>query len=200
MRVLIADDHALIRAGLATQLERLRPLTVREAATWDEALAAAGPALDLALVDIRMPGRPGLTGLAEFVSRAPTLPVLVVSATEDVQEMRAALHHGAMGFVTKAQPPEALLDAVKQVLEGEVYLPPPLRQPGHASPGLLTERQREVLTWVAQGKSNDEIAQLLSVSRATVKLHLAAVFRALDVVNRTQAAVEAERLGLARRS
>lgn len=200
MRVLIADDHALIRAGLVSQLTELSELDTHEVATWDEVLAVANQSFDLALVDIRMPGRAGLKGLVELVERAPTLPVLIVSATEDVQEMRAALQHGAMGFVTKAQPPEELLTAVSNVLDGEVYVPPVLREKGNGSGPLLTERQREVLTLVAQGKSNDEIAQVLAVSRATVKVHLAAVFRALDVVNRTQAAVEAERLGLYRRA
>ncbi len=203
MKVLVADDHALVRSGLRVQLVALDDdATVVEAADWPQAFEAArDPSLDLALIDLSMPGREGGQALGELLREHPALPVIVVSASESVDDMRRALTAGAMGFLSKRDPTAVLLAAIRLVLEGGVYVPPALaglRDRGGAGPvaPVLTERQLEVLRWVMEGKSNQEIADLLHVSRATVKVHLAAAFRALDVTSRTQAAVAAERLGL----
>jgi len=208
-RILIADDHSLIRDGLRGQLRGLGgELTVLEARDWAETMAgaAANPDLDLALVDLRMPGREGLAALAELLAACPGLPVLVLSASENVEDMRAALRLGAMGYASKSERPEVLLDAVRLVLDGGMYVPPTLAGPGFdgqpapapPQPHALTERQLDVLRLVVEGKSNKEIAQALHLAHATVKVHLAAVYRALGVENRTQAAIVAERLGLHR--
>lgn len=204
MKVLIADDHALVRAGLRAQLLQLDPAAlVVETGDWAATLEQAkDPALDLALIDLRMPGGQPEQALGTVLRECPGLPVVVVSASDDPSEMRAALASGAMGYLTKAEPTAVVLAALRLVLEGGVYVPPALAgvkprvEPTAGTIPALTERQREVLRWVVEGKSNQEIAILLGVSRATVKLHLAAIFRALDVTNRTQAAVVAQRLGL----
>lgn len=205
MRVLVADDHALVRSGLRAQLAAIdREAEVLEAADWPQTfVAASDPDLELALIDLRMPGRDGVEALGQLLGTFPGLPVMVVSASEDASDMRRALTAGAMGYVCKNEPTAVLIAAVRMVLGGAVYVPPalagltPKPSPGGATVApVLTERQREVLRWVMEGKSNQEIADLLRVARATVKVHLAAAFRALDVVNRTQAAVVAERLGL----
>jgi DNA-binding NarL/FixJ family response regulator len=205
MKVLVADDHALIRSGMRAQLALLAPeLTVIEAADWQQTFAAAEAAdIDLALIDLWMPGGEGAEPLARLLQLHPTLPVVVVSASEDANAMRRALATGAMGYLTKSEPASVLLGAIRLVLSGGIYVPTALAGLTRSSAGSvsapapqLTERQRDVLRWVAEGKSNQEIAALLKVARATVKVHLSDVFRALDVVNRTQAAVMAERLGL----
>lgn len=204
MKVLIADDHALVRAGLRAQLLQLDPKAeVLEAGDWTATLAtAADPSLDLALVDLRMPGGKAEQSLTQLLRECPGLPVVVVSASDDPSDMRTALSNGAMGYLTKSEPTSVVLAALRLVLEGGVYVPPALAgvkprvEVATAAVPELTERQRDVLRWVIEGKSNQEIAILLEVSRATVKMHLAAIFRALDVTNRTQAAVVAQRLGL----
>lgn len=209
-RILIADDHALIREGLQGQLRALGgEVTAVEARDWVETLAkaAAHPDLDLALVDLRMPGRDGFAALGELLAANPGLPVLVLSASETVDDMRAVLRLGAMGYVSKREQPAVVLAAVRLVLGGGMYVPPALAGPafdgqpppapsgsGHA----LTERQLDVLRLVVEGRSNKEIASALHLAPATVKVHLAGIFRALKVENRTQAAIVAERLGLHR--
>lgn len=207
LQILIADDHALIREGLRAQLLALAAeVSFLEAGSWSEALAIARAhqGLDLALVDLRMPGPNGLTALGEVLRHNPGLPVLVLSASEDLEEMRAALRLGAMGFVSKSERPRALLGAVRLVLGGGIYLPPVLAGLGGEAPPAagehpLTGRQIEVLHLLVEGRSNKEISAALHIAHATVKAHLAAVFRTLGVENRTQAAIVAERLGLHRR-
>ncbi len=209
-RILIADDHALIRDGIRGQLRGLgSEVTTVEARDWTETLAAAAahPDLELALVDLRMPGKEGFAALAELLRTNPGLPVLVLSASEDVQDMRAVLRLGAMGYVSKSEPAAIMLGAIRLVLDGGMYVPPALAGPGfdgqvashQPDPALgLTARQLEVLRLIVEGKSNKEIARALHLAHATVKVHLAAIFRALQVENRTQAAIAAERLGLHR--
>lgn len=206
-KILIADDHALIREGLCGQLRGLGGETaIVQACDWNEAIAAAAAHADLglALVDLHMPGKEGLAALAELVRANRGLPVLVLSASENVEDMRAALRLGAMGYVSKSETAAVMLSAVRLVLEGGMYVPPALANLGadiDATPEpapALTERQLEVLRLLVEGKSNKEIARKLHVAHATVKVHLAAIFRALAVENRTQAAIAAERLGLHR--
>lgn len=204
-KILIADDHALIRDGIRGQLRGLGGETaIVEARDWIETIAAAAahPDLSLALVDLRMPGKEGLTALAELLRASPGLPVLVLSASENVQDMRAALRLGAMGYVSKSEASAVMLGAVRLVLDGGLYVPPALANLGAGVPAapapspILTERQLDVLRLIVEGKSNKEIARALHLAHATVKVHLAAIFRALEVENRTQAAIAAERLGL----
>lgn len=206
-KILIADDHALIRDGIRGQLRGLGGETaIVEARDWIETIAAAAahPDLSLALVDLRMPGKEGLTALAELLRASPGLPVLVLSASENVEDMRAALRLGAMGYVSKSEASAVMLGAVRLVLDGGMYVPSALANLGadiQAAPNpapILTERQLEVLRLIVEGKSNKEIARALHLAHATVKVHLAAIFRALEVENRTQAAIAAERLGLHR--
>lgn len=206
-KILIADDHALIRDGIRGQLRGLGGETaIVEARDWIETIAAAAahPDLSLALVDLRMPGKEGLTALAELLRASPGLPVLVLSASENVQDMRAALRLGAMGYVSKSEASAVMLGAVRLVLDGGLYVPPALANLGAGVPAapapspILTERQLDVLRLIVEGKSNKEIARALHLAHATVKVHLAAIFRALEVENRTQAAIAAERFGLHR--
>lgn len=206
-KILIADDHALIREGICGQLRGLGGETaIIEARDWIETIATAAshPDLGLALIDLRMPGREGLRALAELLRANRGLPVLVLSASENMDDMRAALRLGAMGYVSKSETAAVLLGAVRLVLDGGMYVPLALANLGanvHSAPEpapALTERQLEVLRLIVEGKSNKEIARKLHLAHATVKVHLATIFRVLEVKNRTQAAIAAERLGLHR--
>ena len=215
MAVLIVDDHPLFREGLKQVLQGLAEGT-EVIAEGDAARAlelAAGRAdLDLVLIDLSMPGMDGFTALTRFAREVPGLPVVVVSANEDANEVRRALSLGAVGYIPKSTPPNQLLDALRLVLGGGMYVPPLLLRAAQPRPAAqavrpggdeesgtdqsLTERQLAVLALLSQGKSNKLIARELDLAEKTVKAHVTAVFRVLGVVNRTQAALEARRLGL----
>jgi two-component system nitrate/nitrite response regulator NarL len=216
MAVLIVDDHPLFREGLRQVLQGL-PNSKEVIAEGDAAraleLAATRTDLELVLIDLSMPGMDGFTALARFARDAPGLPVVVVSANEDAAEVRRALALGAVGYIPKSTPPNQLLDALRLVMGGGMYVPSLLlraaqpRAAPQASRGAaadedsasdqsLTDRQLAVLALLSQGKSNKLIARELDLAEKTVKAHVTAVFRTLGVVNRTQAALEARRLGL----
>lgn len=210
MKVLIADDHPLLRDALARTLARVRPdAVVLQAGGHDEALArlvAEGPSLALVLVDLHMPaadGTRGVLALRRLRLAAPGTPLIVVSGDDDPAVMRATLAAGAAGFVPKSEPPERLEQAIALVLAGGSYLPPQaladLRNgaaPPRPDAQALTPRQLDVLRCLQQGRPNKLIARELGLTEGTVKIHIAAILRALQVKNRTEAVVVARRLGL----
>ena len=206
MKLLIVDDHAIVREGLAALLRQLGPDTVVLQA-FDAAqglgLVDVHADLDVVLLDLTLPGMGGLPAIQAFGARRPGLPVIVLSSTEAPATVRQALAAGALGYVPKSANPQTLLSAVRLVLAGDVYIPPlVLAEPraaatDSAEPGMqLTPRQRDVLKLLAAGLSNKAIGRELGLSDKTVKAHITAVFRALNVVNRTQAATIAQRSGL----
>ncbi|MDH4175798.1 MAG: response regulator transcription factor [Aquincola sp.] len=205
MKILIADDHALFREGMRHVLLRLgEGVEVIEAGNFDQLMSAVGANPDLALVllDLHMPGPGKFAALQALAERYPALPVVVLSGSEERTDMQRALAGGAMGFIPKAATAPVMLSALRLVLSGGVYVPPEMVQAhgvGEGAAGseaLLTPRQIEVLARVIEGKPNKIIASDLGLSEATVKAHVTAVFRALNVSNRTQAARAAERLGI----
>lgn len=209
MKVLLADDHALFREGVRLVLENLvdGPLHVVEASDFVQALAAlrAEADVDVGLVDLNMPGMDGFSGIEALKRTAPDLHLVVVSGSQDPQDIRRALAAGAQGYITKASGSAAMLEAIRVVLSGEMFLSPGLDVPEAGGGALgnaeeikrvLTPRQRDVLAMLRQGKSNKEIARDLNLAEITVKLHVTAILRALDVENRTQAAILAGRMGL----
>jgi DNA-binding NarL/FixJ family response regulator len=168
------------------------------------ALAAAHPDLDLILLDLAMPGMDGFAGLARLRELRPSVPVVVLSASESQADVRATLEGGAMGFVPKSSTAEVMLSALRLVFSGGVYVPPLVLDragpPGKAAGASplgddlgLTPRQLDVLALLGEGKANKEIAQALGLTEGTVKLHVSAILRALGVENRTQAVIAAER-------
>jgi DNA-binding NarL/FixJ family response regulator len=211
--LLLADDHALVREGLKYTLSGLAPqVTFCEAASADEVLGhlAANGAIDLLLLDLVMPGSEGFGLLGGVCNAYPDLPVVILSATQAPEKMRKALDLGAAGFITKSATAEVMLSALRLVLAGGIYVPPDMltvvgadaadppaapRTPAAAAEALLTLRQREVLARLGEGKSNKQIARELELSENTVKIHVAAILRALGVDNRTQAAVIARGQG-----
>ena len=214
MRILIADDHRLIVEGVKIKLAELGAGTEFSVAMDVDQLRHSlqhDPAPDLALIDLAMPGGDGHAHLAETIRQLPGVPVIVLSGSEDPALMKALLAMGVQGFIPKAYSPEVMLSAVRLVLCGGVYVPPLLLQElddatKTASPDevaasmeerlrkLLTERQVDVLRLLSQGKPNKVIAHNLGISEGTVKIHLAAIFRALKVRNRVEAAVASRQI------
>jgi two-component system, NarL family, nitrate/nitrite response regulator NarL len=211
MKLLIVDDHPIVREGLAAFLVQLGPDTVvLQAGDASRALALAADHadLDVVILDLGLPGLDGLSAIAEFGRARPELPVIVLSASEDAQQAREALTRGALGYVPKSASRHALLSAIRLVLNGEIYVPPLIlsdseapKPEAHAlrtnsGQPLLTDRQIEVLKRLSEGQSNKAIARDLDLSEKTVKAHVTAIFRALNVVNRTQAAAAGRGTGL----
>ncbi len=216
MKFLVADDHAVFRVGLLHLLLRLDPeAKVLEASDYGEALeiAAREEKIDLILVDLLMPGTDGFSGISSLRDRARAAPIIVVSARENSADVHAALDNGAMGYLPKSSSSDVMLNAIRLVLAGGMYLPPALL--GHRGgdqsadrlesnfghPRLseqvarsLTRRQRDVMRLLALGRSNKAIAQELELAEGTVKVHVSAIFKALKVSNRTEAVVIAGKL------
>ncbi len=210
MKILIGDDHVLFREGLRRLLEQLKEgASFQEASNFDELLekAGAGEAYDLVLTDLRMPGWPGFSGIQMLRERQPDAKVVVVSASEAHHDVRDALEHGASGYIPKSSSVKIMLSALDLIFSGGVYVPPTVLREGNeaetrigsgagAMPPtdpqleqLLTQRQREVLDRLREGKSNKQIAHELGLSEGTVKIHMTAIFKSLGVRNRTQAAM-----------
>ena len=217
LKVLVIDDHPLVQEGVSAALESLADdVTVMAARDAEQGLglAAENPDLDLVLLDLALPGMSGFNLIGKLHERLPSLPVVVLSALEEPENVRHAINAGAMGFVPKSAATRVLLEVLQQVLEGNVTVPLALQSSGppvsHALPGatgetpsaaepdvaLLTLRQLEVLSRVCQGKTNKQIATELGLSEKTVKAHVTAIFKVLGVVNRTQAVLVARRVGM----
>jgi len=205
-KILIVEDHALVREAMAQSLAHLQPgLSCVEASSADQALAwlEADDDIDLAVIDLMLPDMNGFSLLAVLAKRFPEVPAVVVSAIDDEASVRRAIKAGASGYVSKASSGQVLLQAVQVVLDGGVHLPEsrPATQPAKRVNMSATERygltaaQGRVLELLAAGKSNREIAELLGVSEGTVKVHMTAIFRALDVSSRAQALVVMSRRG-----
>ncbi|WEN13612.1 response regulator transcription factor [Rhodanobacter sp. AS-Z3] len=200
--LLIADDHPLFRAALRLAAsESLPECELKEAADLAAVFDAlqAAPDIDLVLLDLHMPGSHGLSGLAALRGQYPGVAVLVVSAHDEPQVIRRVLDHGAAGFIPKSASPGEIGEAIQQVLNGGHWLPPHLAEAVAALPAdrtdtdlasrlaRLTEQQYRVLTLLAQGMLNKQIADRLNIQERTVKAHVTAIFEKLKVRNRTQA-------------
>ena len=206
MKILLADDHPLFRDGVRHVLGQLGAgVEILDAPDFPGVfrIAASHPDLDLALVDLYMPGMPGQEAIAAFRQQFPEIPLVVLTASESVQDMKAAAAAGALGYIPKSYPAPLMLDALLSVLGGGMFFPetPALTGEETARPDSgkisLTTRQRQVLALLAEGKPNKVIARALQLTEGTVKIHVAAIFRALEVSNRTEAVIAARRLGLA---
>ena len=204
MKVLLADDHALFREGVRLVLESLVDGTVEvvEANDYPQALdiVRTDPGIEIGLVDLNMPGMDGFSGIVALKRACPDLHLVVVSASEDVNDIRRALTAGACGYIGKSSSSAAMVDGIRSVLAGETFVSPAVDLPVVAAPvggidfnEVLTPRQRDVLSMLRLGKSNKEIARDLGLAEITVKLHVTAILRALGVENRTQAAILASK-------
>ena len=208
MKILIIDDHPLIQEALKHVLAALDPtLELVQAQDASDAHAALSrePDTDLILLDLALPGCDGFELLADLRREWPGMPVLVLSATHDRETVEHALDLGAMGFIPKTANTRVLLDALRLVLSGGVYVPAESTQANSALRPRsvtrpeqlgLTLRQADVLKLLVQGKPNKLICRDLRLSEGTVKVHVSAILRALNVRNRTQVVIELARRGV----
>jgi DNA-binding NarL/FixJ family response regulator len=211
MRVLIVDDHALVLHGLALTIrDALQEADVVEATDAGKAVEAMQncPA-DIALLDVKMPGVDGIELLKQIRARWSDTPVLMLTTYDDATYARAALAEGAAGYMLKDSMPADLLRAIRVAMQGRGSIvsgkviqnmfdeiQPPLVRATDAELPSLTNREREILGFLVDGRTNKQIATDLYLSEKTVKAHLAAVYRKLGVANRTQAAMKALEMGL----
>ena len=207
-RVLIADDHPLFRGAMRAALNGVfAELSVTEAGSFEDVVAAldAEPEVDLILLDLKMPGVSGFSGLALLRAQHPAVPVMIVSGIEDAATVRTCLDFGAAAYVPKTTPVDTINLAVRAVLEGGSWTPPDVdvslpadRETSDLIRRLasLTPQQMRVLTMLSEGLLNKQIAYELSVSEATVKAHVSAILTKLGVESRTQAVIAASKIEL----
>jgi DNA-binding NarL/FixJ family response regulator len=208
-RLLVVEDHALVREGLLQTLRKLcAEVVLFEAQDAEEALRVldAEESFDLALLDLMLPGMNGMSLLGVMRKRYPDVPVVVLSALDDAETVSRAMRQGAAGFMPKSSSGEMLLDALRRVLDGEMFLPESLQpklgrdRRDEAGRGRsltdrlnLTPAQSRVLELLMQGKSNREIGDVLGLTEGTIKIHVSKVFKALNVSSRAQALVAVSR-------
>lgn len=199
--ILIADDHPLFRQALAVAASAVQSeAQIVECANLPTALGAAAAADDLILIllDLKMPGADGYSGVALLHAEKPNVPILVVSSAEARQAARDALRFGAVGFIGKDSDLSAIEDAIRDALNGKRIEPPcdDALDSVAAQIASLTPTQLKVLLGVMEGRLNKQIAYDLDITEATVKAHMTAILKKLDVQNRTQAVLAAKALGL----
>lgn len=202
-RIIIADDHPLFRNALqqAVQLA-VQGVHLQEVDSIDSLLQLLSETddTDLLLLDLKMPGASGFSGLTRLRALYPSLPVVVVSASEETNVVQQAMRLGAVGFIPKSSPMPVLVNALNTVLEGDGWFPEGINADDAPEDDMasrlasLTPQQFKVLTMLSEGKLNKQIAYELDVSEATIKAHVTAIFRKLDVKNRTQAVIALSQL------
>ncbi|MCC5854732.1 MAG: response regulator transcription factor [Idiomarina sp.] len=201
-RAIIADDHPLFRAALKQALSETLGSDVLEAESFPQlmTLLESERQIELLLLDLNMPGNQGLTGLTAVRNLFPDILVLIVSANENPDVIRRAMAFGASAYVPKSAPLPTLKAAVETVLSGDNWLPEHLQQTSASQPDSasvdfatrleqLTPQQFKVLSCIADGLLNKQIAWELQVQETTIKQHVSAILRKLGVINRTQAGV-----------
>jgi DNA-binding NarL/FixJ family response regulator len=204
-RLVIADDHPLFRGALRQAVARvLTPSTIEEAGSFGElsALLHQDCDIDLILLDLAMPGISGFFGLIYLRAQFPTIPVMIVSAVDDVDTIRRSLDLGASGFLPKRIGLETLRDAILKVMDGGLWIPPDtdlsIVDPDvtRLCRGLLalTPQQVRVLMLLSEGLLTRQIASELNIAEATVKMHLSGIMQKLDVESRTQAVIQAAKI------
>ncbi len=204
-RVVIVDDHPLFRNALKQALSSAFPaMSFEEAGNLDQLNAILGrdSDYDLVCLDLKMPGVQGFSGLVYLRAQFPSVPVVVISGSEEPPIIRRALDLGASGFIPKSTPPDVMRRAFENILGGEIYAPV-LGEPTAAdkeADGLarrlatLTPQQVRVLMMLREGLLNKQIAYQLDVSEATIKAHVSAILTKLDVDSRTQAVIAASKI------
>ncbi len=205
-QILIADDHPMIREAISGAIQQaFEGSTVDETDCLDAAMAYAeqNPDTDLILLDLNMPGMDGLNGIVALRTAHPDIPVVVLSAEEEKSVVLKSVTYGAVGFITKSMGRDKITAALQQILEGQIYLPPDIiRKTDEGSshrnrnngpsidPDLIstfTRRQLLVFEHMAKGKSNKEIGYDLNIAETTVKAHVSAILRKLNVHSRLKA-------------
>jgi len=204
--ILVADDHPLYREALVNAVSGLdTECDISVSGSFDDALRELQTAgeRDLVLLDLNMPGSRGLSGLSQLRAQFPSVPVAVVSATEDAGTIRKSIAMGAAGYIPKSSSTDMMRTAVTQILEGSIYVPDGIDLEGSIDDEeaelitrlqSLTPQQTRVLGMLGEGLLNKQIAYELSVSEATVKAHVSAILLKLRVDSRTQAVIQVNKL------
>jgi two-component system nitrate/nitrite response regulator NarL len=198
MKILIVDDHPLFRAGFHAVLEQSAlEAGVLSVSSVPEALQTLQKDADIGLVllDIHLKGDDGFAALKIIGERFPTTACIMISGDEQQSITARAVQSGASGFIPKSFTADEMIAAIQKVLAGEVFVPQTASLTPSEQPNGLTLRQLEVISMLGRGFSNKEIARALDVAERTVKAHVSAVFEALNVRNRTQAVLVAQRRG-----
>src|ERR1700712_3167838 len=202
-RLVIADDHPLFRDALRQAVASVLPSAkIDEAGSFDEltALLAEASDIDLILLDLTMPGISGFSGLIYLRAQYPAIPVVIVSASDDIGTIRRSLDFGASGFIPKRFGVDTLRTAILKVMDGDVWIPPDVDLTAASDPEMtrlrdrlitLTPQQVRVLMMLSEGLLNKQIAYELTVSEATIKAHVSAILQKLGVESRTQAVIAA---------
>ncbi len=203
MRILIADDHDLLRDTLVLFLEASEEITATTAATFGEAeeVIAREQPFDLVLLDLKMPGMNGLDGLSRALTMDKVARVALISGEATKETAEKALEMGAAGFIPKTLAAKSLVNAVRFMAMGEIYAPldfmtAPDPEESHPLAENLSQRERQVLKGLTEGKSNKEIGRDLDLAEPTIKLHVKTLYRKIGASNRTQAAMIAREAGL----
>jgi DNA-binding NarL/FixJ family response regulator len=207
MKVLVIDDHVLIRQAMRGVLKKVtRDAVTLEAPNSIEAMRilATNPGIDFILLDLTLPDRDGFSVFSELRERYPAIGIVILSAAQDAVRVRKALELGARGFIPKSATGDVILNALRLILSGGIYVPPEILSSGNLSAqqsrhslasASLSDRHLEVLALLMQGKSNKTIGRMLDIAEPTVKNHVTAILRALNVTSRTEAVIEANKLG-----
>ena len=212
MNVLLVDDHSLVRRGLAHVVTECFPdAVVHEASNAEDAMKVLGvQTMEVALLDVRLPGKDGIGLLKDVKAKWPDLPVIMITSFDEAKYARQALSEGAAGYILKDSSPADLDQAIRVALAGggnvlstgviqnmfeEMDSAVETRSPS-ALAEAMSNRETEILGYLVDGASNREIAAALGLSEKTIKAHLAAIYRKLNVGNRTQAAMIAMSIGI----
>lgn len=210
MNILIVDDHPLFRHALIQAVRHSLPqANISETASVNEFYARLenGPEPDIVMLDLHLPGASGFSALVHVRAQYPSIPIIVVSAHEELSVIQRALAHGAVAYIPKSAPPHHIGEALRAVQDGDSWVPPNLPMSAHDPRArdeadfaerikTLTPQQFRVLMMVAEGLLNKQIAYTLEVSEATIKAHVTAIFRKLGVQNRTQAVLAISTLNI----
>jgi len=200
IRVLVVDDHAVVRFGLVAIVDAQPNMTViAEAEDGIQAVELyRREKPDVALIDLQLPRMSGLDAIRAILREHPTARLAVLTTYEGEEDIHRALEAGAQGYVVKAMPHQALIEAIYKVHSGKKFIPEPVvRRLAARTPNSdLTARERQVLALIVNGKSNKEISGLLGITEGTVKCHVNVILERLGVSDRTQAAVSALQRGI----
>jgi DNA-binding NarL/FixJ family response regulator len=199
-RILVVDDHPLLRLGVAAIIDAQSDMRViAQAGTGEEAVRLFRKHRpDITMMDLRLPGMSGLEALRAIRQEDPHAKCLVLTTYEGDEDIHQALAAGALGYIIKGMSHETLVDALRRVRSGSLFLPPPvMRSLADRTPNLdLSPREREVLSLMVRGESNKEIGNELGITEATVKCHVSVILQRLGVNDRTQAVIAALQRGL----
>jgi two-component system NarL family response regulator len=200
IRIVVADDHPIVREGIVANLRQERDMNVvAEASDGDEALALVRKlAPDVVLLDLRMPAHDGIEILTQLSSSSVPTRAIVITTFESPEDIQRSMKAGARGYLLKDCSRQILLEAIRRVHRGEIYLPPSIAQKlvERIQNPQLTQRELDVLVSMAAGKSNKEIGSQLFIAEGTVKTHVASLLAKLDTGSRMAAIRRAVQLGL----